>query len=189
MTTIIKDVDPTWVDMKRDPTIQRFKGWARHGNTPFDVPYISHIKDNLYQGGCQDGLVLPENIKYVFSLYIWEAYDANHEYELEAIKMYDDSDEPDFNNIVELAAKVRDASHKAPTLVHCQAGLNRSSLVAGTALWLNGMPSAEIAPFLRSRRSPAVLCNKTFEHFVSNLDKRANECLDIRPAIENSVVD
>jgi len=44
--------DPTRIDIDLDPRVQRMQGVAYHGNTPFDVPYISKITDGLYQGGC-----------------------------------------------------------------------------------------------------------------------------------------
>lgn len=67
-------VDPTRIDISIDPTVRRMKGVAYHGNTSFDVPYISEIGHNLWQGGCTTGLRLPENIRHVVSLYPWERY-------------------------------------------------------------------------------------------------------------------
>jgi hypothetical protein len=52
-------VDPTAIEIDFDPTVQRMKGVAVHGGMPFDVPIISEIGPNLWQGGCQDGLILP----------------------------------------------------------------------------------------------------------------------------------
>jgi len=51
--------------------------------------------------------------------------------------------------------------------VHCQVGLNRSSLVAARALVLSGEadPAGAVA-LLRARRSPACLCNETFESWL-----------------------
>jgi hypothetical protein len=34
-----------------DPTVQRMRGVALHGGMPFDVPIISEIGPNLWQGG------------------------------------------------------------------------------------------------------------------------------------------
>ena len=66
--------DPTRIDISFDPRERRMRGYARHGNTPFDVPFVSQITDNLWTGGCEDGLVLPANIAHVVSLYPWETY-------------------------------------------------------------------------------------------------------------------
>lgn len=159
-------VDPTRIDIDFDPTEQRMSGVAFHGNTPFDVPYISEIVPGLWQGGCRDGLVLPEHIKHVVSLYPWESY--SHEHDLDSainVRMYD-SVEQGFEQVDALAAWVNVCRSNAPTLVHCQAGLNRSSLVAARALILGGtVPSFAIA-LLREKRSPACLCNPAFEEWL-----------------------
>jgi hypothetical protein len=52
-------VDPTAIEIDFDPTVQRMKGVTVHGGMPFDVPIISEIGPILWQGGCQDGLILP----------------------------------------------------------------------------------------------------------------------------------
>lgn len=49
---------------------------------------------------------------------------------------------------------------------NCQAGLNRSNLIAGAALIREGMEAEEAISLLRSKRSPAVLCNQTFERWL-----------------------
>jgi protein-tyrosine phosphatase len=92
--------DPTKIELqtnvkqKSDPTIQRMSGVARHGNTPFDVPFISEIAPNLWQGGCESGLILPQFIKHLVSLYPWEAYRVKHELDsYVAVKMYDSEEQ------------------------------------------------------------------------------------------------
>lgn len=167
-TRIDLTIDGGSVDPRTDPLAQRFDGIAVHGNTPFDVPFISHVVGNLYQGGCTNGLVLPEQIKHVVSLYPWEAYTVAHEgVTVTEVKMYDsENGEPDRANILALAKLVHESCQSAPTLVHCQAGLNRSGLVAGAALVLDGYTPDAAIDLLRSKRSPAVLCNRTFERFL-----------------------
>ena len=67
--------DPTKIKLQTnvkkdlDPTIQRMSGIAYHGQTPFDVPFISHIEGNLWQGGCQNGLILPQFFKHINNLF------------------------------------------------------------------------------------------------------------------------
>lgn len=41
--------DPTKIAIRFDPTFERMVGRAVHGNTPFDVPYISEIAPNLWE--------------------------------------------------------------------------------------------------------------------------------------------
>jgi protein-tyrosine phosphatase len=55
------------------------------------------------------------------------------------------------------------------TAHNCQAGLNRSGLVAALALIRDGMTPAQAIELLRSKRSPAVLCNPTFERYLRSL--------------------
>ena len=43
-------VDPTAIEIDFDPTVQRMKGVTVHGGMPFDVPIISEIGPNLWQG-------------------------------------------------------------------------------------------------------------------------------------------
>ena len=85
------------------------------------------------------------------------------------VEMYDAEGEPDRDQILELAQLVLDSCADGPTLVHGQAGLNRSSLVAGAALILDGMSPSEAIQLIRTRRSPACLCNKSFEKFLREL--------------------
>jgi hypothetical protein len=41
----------TALEIDFDPTVQRMRGVALHGGMPFDVPTISEIGPNLWQGG------------------------------------------------------------------------------------------------------------------------------------------
>ena len=52
--------------------------------------------------------------------------------------------------------------------MHCQAGLNRSSLVVAIALLLSGEVSTgqEAIDLIREKRDPACLCNPAFEKWV-----------------------
>lgn len=166
MTT--PSVDPTRIDIKFDPTIQRMKGVAVHGNTPFDVPFVSELAPNLWQGGCRNGLKLPDFIEHVVSLYMWEKYTLHDGVKtVKTVEMYDD-EKQHFEQVDELARWVNLCRQTGPTLVHCQAGLNRSSLVAARALFLNGdfHDGNQIVEVIRERRSPACLCNQHFEREV-----------------------
>lgn len=64
--------DPTRIEIDTDPTTHFMHGTTAHKLIPFSVPYISHIQDNLYLGGCTNGLILPTNIRHLISLYPWE---------------------------------------------------------------------------------------------------------------------
>lgn len=162
-------VDPTRIDINTDPTTKRMRGTAVHGMTPFDVPYISEIAHNLWQGGCKNGLVLPDHIKHVVSLYPWESYVVQHDLDSKlSVRMYDSEDQVT-NQVDVLALWINLCRDSGPVLVHCQAGLNRSSLVVARALYLDGGDSGDfIVQHLRETRSPACLCNPAFEAEVQS---------------------
>lgn len=175
--------DPTRINLQTnvkkevDPTLVRMSGTAIHGNTPFDVPFISQIDGNLWQGGCQNGLQLPHFIKNVISLYPWEAYTVKHDLNSYlSVKMYD-SLEQSMEQVDAIANWINVCVKDGPTLVHCQAGLNRSSLVAARSLMLKSGPDWDEQPYtadeaiylLRKQRSPACLCNPAFEEYLRSL--------------------
>lgn len=162
--------DPTWIPIEFDPCEQRMRGVAFHGDTPFDVPYLSEITEGFYQGGCKNGLVLPENIEHLVSLYPWEQYNVTHDLDSRLeVRMYDSVDNgPDMVEVERIADWVNACRRQGPTLVHCQAGLNRSGLIAAIALLRDGEDRTprEAIDLLRSSRSTAVLCNPAFENMV-----------------------
>ena len=164
--------DPTAIPIEFDPRKQRMVGVAVHGHTPFDVPYMSELAPNLWQGGCQDGLILPHNIDKVLSLYPWEKYTIEREdVERVEIEMYD-STRQGFHQVFELARLINDWRADGNTvLVHCQAGLNRSGLVAAVALLESGEAKrgVDAVKMVRDKRSPACLCNPAFEEYLFSL--------------------
>jgi len=163
--------DPTYTRVNTtdayNPRVKRMVGRAVHGNTPFDVPFISEIEPGFYQGGCEEGLKLPTDIVHVISLYAWERYTQHEDVQtFHEVRMYDSSSMPDEKNVLLLAKIVNLCRADGPTLVHCQAGLNRSGLIVGLALVLEGRTPDEAITHLRESRSPAVLCNRTFETWL-----------------------
>jgi protein-tyrosine phosphatase len=177
----------TNVTQDRDPTIKRMQGTTLHGNLDFDVPFITQVEGNLWQGGCQNGLILPHFFKHLISLYPWVAYTINHELKsaLEIV-MYDSLDHS-IAQVDALAAWVKACTEDGPTLVHCQAGLNRSGLVAAKVLMLGGMEGWEAIKTLRLKRSSAVLCNPTFERVIRQGPKTAGHDEDFIEAQENYI--
>lgn len=162
----MKQTDPTAIPMELDPIKQRMIGTAIHGNTPFDVPYISELADRLWQGGCREGLVLPAFIDVVISLYPWEKYMITNGAERIEVTMYDSLNQA-YDQVDELAALVNEYRRDGKNvLVHCQAGLNRSSLVATKALIFDGMLPDHAIKLVREKRSPACLCNPAFEKWL-----------------------
>jgi hypothetical protein len=65
------------------------------------------------------------------------------------------------------AQRVREG-HKV--LVRCQAGLNRSSLIAGIALVNLGYEGRDAVQLIRSKRSPWALCNEDYADYIRSLN-------------------
>jgi protein-tyrosine phosphatase len=141
-----------------------------HGDLPFSVPFMSEISDNLWQGGCTNHMVLPSVIDHLVSLYTYERYTVTHDLKsVLSLEMYD-SISQETGQILDIAAWVNSCRRTGTVLVHCQAGLNRSSLVTGAAMVLNNeMTGAEAVDHIRAHRSPACLCNPAFERWLSEL--------------------
>lgn len=170
--------DYTRISLEQDPTKLRFYGVATHGLTPFDVPYISHIEGNLWSGGCSKGLVLPTNIKHVVSLYPWERYTVKHDLESELyVRAYDDHVSLIVDRLQPLVEWILRFLEQGPTLVHCQAGLNRSGLLSALVLMRLGRSAQDAIALLREKRSPAVLCNKSFEEYLLTPRPRTHSIL------------
>lgn len=160
------------IELELDPTRKRLYGTTYHGNINFDVPYITMMDDGeddglfpLWQGGCMTKLVLPSDIKHLVSLYVWERYSIHHNDMLSELYVtMMDSEEQGMDQVNALGEWVNLCRRTGPVLVHCQAGLNRSSLVVAKTLSLNEFGTGdEIVNHIRSTRSPACLCNPTFE--------------------------
>jgi len=148
-----------------DLSTHRIEGIARMGNTPFSVPLFSEVNNMLWQGGCPVGEA-PDEFAYIINLYPWEPYATKQHQEAHIHTMYDSHEIADTRLIEYLADKVNDCRKKGRTLVHCQAGLNRSAFITALALIRDGMKAEEAIALLRQKRSPAVLCNQAFEKFL-----------------------
>jgi protein-tyrosine phosphatase len=163
-------IDPTRIDVAFDPSVQRMRGTTAHKRMVFDVPFITEIAPNLWQGGCENGLILPYHIKHLLSLYKWESYTVRHTLRTShTVTMYDSLDQAT-GDIDKWARWVNARRRTGAVLVHCQAGLNRSSLVVARALMLGGCTADDAIGIVRAKRSPACLCNGSFEGHLRSLD-------------------
>lgn len=148
-----------------DLTSHHIEGITLHGDAPFSVPLFSHIKGNLWMGGCPVKSA-PEEFEYIVSLYPWEPYTlAKFQVRTEAC-LQDALTMPKEEQLYTLARCVNAYKQKGVTLVHCQAGLNRSGLISALALIEEGMKAVDAISLLRAKRSRAVLCNQLFEKWL-----------------------
>jgi len=139
----------------------------------FSVPLISHIEDNLWMGGCKNGVRLPDDFAYVLSLYPWEQYTLGPDTQRLEVRLYDSSELPPTEQLFSLADVVNREIKNGKVLVHCQAGLNRSALITALALVTCGFgrPASSAIALLRKKRCPVVLCNEAFESWLLALDR------------------
>jgi hypothetical protein len=150
-----------------DFTTHHIEGIAREGNMRFRVPLVTKVDDTLWQGGCINGVNLGGQFKHIVSLYPWERYNPGDElHSFVEVRLYDCGDIPDPKQLKFLAQWINRCRKTGPTLVHCQAGLNRSGLLTGYALVLGGMEPAAAIAKMRESRCSAVLCNKAFEGWL-----------------------
>lgn len=156
-------------DMKADFESHPIEGYLHTGER-LSVPLISHIVDNLYVGGCVHDIDLGDFFSHVFSLYMWEQYKVSPNTKVVEVKMYDSRTDPiDIDTVDEMSTKVVEAlAEGGNVLVHCQAGINRSNLIAASALVKMGYTPTEAIGLLREKRSSLVLANKTFEDYLLN---------------------
>jgi hypothetical protein len=148
-----------------DLKTHHIEGFAHQGGRSFRVDLYSHITGNLYTGGCPVEKV-PADFQFIICLYPWEPY-AVHDHQVYTMaKLFDAGQIPDEHLLEILARHVNECCAVGKTLVHCQAGLNRSALIAGLALIRGGMSPERAIALLRERRSDAVLCNGAFESWL-----------------------
>lgn len=170
--------DPDNLPELVDPEKQRihFSGMSMHGWLSLDVPYISCITDDsfgsvgrrIWQGGVEDGLVLPGHFQHVVRLHS-QSYIIKHRVQTNLQVRMQDSVEQALD-IVETLADYVVSLFKSPgegdILIHCQVGLNRSGVVMGRVLQKLGWEAGDILRHLREVRDPEVLFNPAFEGWL-----------------------
>jgi len=134
-------------------------------DTPFGVPYIAEIVPNLWQGGYRPEIVLPEFIKNIVCLSPEYCYTSPKEAKRYVFEMKD-SIEQTLEQVDDIANLVNRLRKQGPVLVHCQAGINRSSLIVCRALMLEGMSADAAITLIRQKRSKSCLCNPMFEGWL-----------------------
>lgn len=156
-------------DLKADLESHPIQGFD-HYNNVIDLPLISHIMENLYVGGCVNGVDLGDTFGTVVSMYKWERYKGLHD--LYEFTMYD-SHEVDTDTLDKAVdAAVNSLEAGKATLVHCQAGINRSNLVAARVITkMYGVDHFYAVNLLREKRGQVVLSNPTFNQYLLSLDK------------------
>lgn len=172
MTDMTTDDSRNLSDMQADLASHHIEGIARMGNTGFSCPLITRVEDDLWQGGCRNGANLHGYFKNIISLYPWERFNPGGELDsFTEVRLLDGPTIPNEKQLYTLAAWINICRKNGRTLVHCQAGLNRSGLLTGLSLILKGFEPKDAITLLRASRSPAVLCNQSFEQWLMGLQR------------------
>lgn len=108
----------------------------------------------------------------ILNLYPWAKYVVPEGTLVAMAELYDSHDEPDKEEIDRLAFRVIEWLEEGhTTLVHCQAGLNRSALVSARVIMLReGVGAIDAINLIRQKRSAICFCNQGFEQFLLGLD-------------------
>jgi protein-tyrosine phosphatase len=133
-----------------------------------DLPIVSHIHGNIWQGAsvAEFGFEMSPYFKSILNLYPWMEYEMHPRTVYRSTEMHDNHSGVDEEKVWDLAHWVDNQASVGPVLVHCQAGVNRSSLVVGAALVLQGMTGKEALETIRRKRGPECCCNKVFEKWL-----------------------
>lgn len=147
-----------------DLNSQPIEGIARYGGH-FSVPLFSQVAENLWMGGCPRD-VAPQ-FDTIVDLYCGERYKIRPSQIHVRCAMLDSPDLPEPALLDAVVEMIGVGVERGPTLVHCQAGLNRSGLLTALSLIkFAGMKPGEAIAHLRESRCSAVLCNQRFEQYV-----------------------
>lgn len=106
----------------------------------------------------------------ILNLYPWGKYVVPEESSMTEFEMYDSATgiPENLDDAVKMVISWLEDGRRV--LVHCQAGLNRSSLVVARVLMDKyGMEPDEAIDHIRSNRSPLCLCNDTFRQYLKGL--------------------
>jgi len=159
-------------------------GAAPQHKIDWDFPLWSEILNGLWLGGTDDfdtidfeantfgpRYITKADFDTVVTLYAW-ARPVDWFVQEMRYGFYDDTADNFGEKAVMQAAKFAHKSWKSgdKVLVRCQAGINRSGLVMGIVLMLEGFTADEAINMMREKRSNAVLINKSFEEYLRGLN-------------------
>lgn len=133
--------------------------------------HYSKIDGNLWMGGWPgyDAQAGHHRFDYIFDLYGKPAQGPRHGQLVVTWAIRDHDGLPDLLMLEALAEQVRGLRQLGPTLVHCEAGWNRSGLLVALALIRDGWFPSTAIQTIRDKRHPMALSNKTFAAWLATL--------------------
>jgi hypothetical protein len=132
-------------------------------------PLISRIHLDLWMGGVHPDYYLPEWVDHLFNMHPWQTYRIDHQLRTHVQVRCSDSRDPGLlpQQVLHLGRYVWECATQGPTVVHCQAGMNRSGLITASALMAGGLSLQEAVCLIRRYRNTNCLFNG---HFVEMLE-------------------
>jgi len=158
-------------------------GVAPQHEIDWNFPLWSEILSGLWLGGTDDfdtidyeantfgpREITKKEFEVVVTLYAW-ARPVDWFVEEVRYGFYDDSSDNFDEAAVLRVAKYAHEQWKSgkSVLVRCQAGINRSGLVMGIVLMMEGYTAEQAIELMRSKRSSSVLINRSFENYLKEL--------------------
>lgn len=137
--------------------------------------HYSLIDGDLWQGGWPgyDAAEGHRRFEFVFDLYGKPHHAPRAGQHITIYPFMDGPSLPPVDRLVMIADQVRACRKLGPTLVHCEAGWNRSGLIVALALIRDGWyPSTAIA-HIREKRCAEALSNATFAKWLCTLEPGA----------------
>ena len=158
-------------------------GVAPQHEIDWSFPLWSEILSGLWLGGTDDfdtieyeayamstREITKKEFDAVVTLYAW-ARPVDWLVEEMRYGFFDDNKNAFDDDALMRAAKFAHSSWKSgkTVLVRCQAGINRSGLVMGVVLMLEGFTADQAIHLMRTKRSSSVLINDSFEQYLREL--------------------
>lgn len=149
--------------------------WAALATEPFTeiIPNLwvgGHDYNSAPSGGHKVVTASPKSqFDLVVSAYHRDGFEPDPGVEYVRVPFPDARLVPEVQRLAEGAAHVVAEGVRSglTVLSRCQAGLNRSSLIAGLAMVMLGFNGDDAVQLIRSRRSPWALCNEDYAMFIS----------------------
>ena len=151
-------------ELKADLETHHITGITNIGRNKIDCSLFTELQDNLWIGGTPAQIgILPSIFTAVLNLYPWEGYARDISVDYKQVEMLD-SHNIDMHKAEDNADWViRKMDEGRTVLVHCQAGINRSSFIAGMALVKLGLTLLDAINLMATKRTDIILSNPTFK--------------------------
>lgn len=126
---------------------------------------VHQIDGNIWMGSAPIKKV-DDSFDYIINLYAGARYSLQSHQVMVFALMNDEALIPNERLLHNLADTAVEFAKRGKTLIHCQAGLNRSGLITGLTLIKQGMHPQIAIDLIRRKRSPQALFNKTFADWL-----------------------